>query len=205
MKLLFALIFIFFQLLTIKICQCQNNIGIKYFGLSIHPKGEKENAHLMPYKLDKYGYLVLNFGAEIMYERFFLEDLFNIKIIQAIYADCATRLGGFSHIGLRGKIFKKEKHCLYGGIGPTLIYRKNWLELNGYVNLHRFKGEINDKWQYLFLWYAGEFEYKYFLSNNYDLSISFVPGYPDLMSLSIGLNLKLKGKNITNYFQKSQP
>jgi hypothetical protein len=31
----------------------QDNIGIKYFGLSIHPKGEKENAFLMLNKLNK--------------------------------------------------------------------------------------------------------------------------------------------------------
>lgn len=31
----------------------KDNIGIKLFGLSIHPKGEKDNAFLMPNKLDK--------------------------------------------------------------------------------------------------------------------------------------------------------
>lgn len=39
----------------------QDNIGIKFFGLSIHPKGEEANSHLMPNRLDKDAYLVLQF------------------------------------------------------------------------------------------------------------------------------------------------
>lgn len=55
---------VFLLSLTVLFSIClkaQNNIGIKYFGLSIHPKGEHENSFLMPNKLDKNGYLVMNF------------------------------------------------------------------------------------------------------------------------------------------------
>lgn len=168
----------------------QNNFGVKYFGLTLHPKGEKVNAFLMPNKLDKNAYFVLNFGARISYEHFFYKDVFSVKIIQALYSDCAARLGGFSHIGLRGRIFKINKHSLSGGIGPTLVFRKNWLELEGYINPNRFKGDYNNKWQHLFLWYGGEFEYKYQLNEKFDFAASFVPGYPDLMSLSFGINFR---------------
>lgn len=170
----------------------QDNTGIKFFGLSIHPKGEKDNAFLMPNKLDKNAYFVMNLGGEIMYEKFVVKDILAIKVVQALYADCAERLGGFSHIGIRATIFNTGKHALFGGFGPTIVYRKNWMELNGYINQNRFKGDINDKWQYLFLWYGGEFEYKYSITEYLDLSISFIPGYPDLMSLAVGINLKIK-------------
>lgn len=173
----------------------QDNLGIKYFGLSIHPKGEKQNSFLMPNKLDKNAYFVINFGGEMMYEKFVYKDIVSVKIIQALYADCAEKLGGFSHIGVRAKIFKTGKHSLFGGIGPTLVYRKNWQKMNGYINPNRFKGDVNDKWQYLFLWYGGEFEYKYCINDKIDFSASFIPGYPDLMSLSVGVNLKLKSTN----------
>lgn len=171
--------------------KAQNNLGIKYFGLSIHPKGEKDNAFLMPNKLDENAYLVVNFGGIVSYEHFVFKDIISLKIVQALYADCAARLGGFSHIGLRGTILRKGKHTLSGGIGPTMVYRKSWLELNEYVNQNRFKGDENDQWQYLFLWYGGEFEYKYSLNDKFDISSSFVPGYPDLISLSFGINIKL--------------
>ncbi len=169
----------------------QDNIGIKFFGLSIHPKGEKANAKLMPNKLDKNAYLVMNLGGELIYEKFIYKDFLSLKLVQALYADCAERLGGFSHIGLRAKIFKIDRHSLFGGIGPTFVYRRNWLELDGYVNPHFFLGDANDKWQYIFLWYGGEFEYKYTFSERLDFAVSFVPGYPHLMSLAIGVNYKL--------------
>lgn len=80
----------------------QNNVSIKFIGLSIHPKGEG-NAFLMSNKLDENGYLVFNLGGLISYEHFIYKDILSIKVTQALYADCATRLGGTSHIGLRGK------------------------------------------------------------------------------------------------------
>ena len=187
-SIIFFFIFSFFTFSERVIAQ--DNIGIIFFGLSIHPKGEKDNAFLMPNKLDKNAYLVMNFGTEIMYEKFLYKDIVSVKIVQALYADCAEKLGGFSHIGIRVKIFRIGRHSLFGGIGPTLVFRRNWQEMSGYVNPNRFKGEFNDKWQHLFLWYGGEFEYKYIISDRIDFSSSFIPGYPDLMSLAVGVNLK---------------
>ena len=168
----------------------QNNVGIKLFGLSIHPKGERANAFLMPRKLDKNAYLVMNVGGILSYEHFVFRDILSIKTANALYSDCAARLGGFFHIGIRGTIIKSGRHVLNGGIGPTLVFRRNWLELDGYVNPNRFKGGLGEKWQYLFLWYGGEFEYKYALNKKIDFAVSFVPGYPDLMNLSMGINYK---------------
>lgn len=172
-------------------CCAQHKIGIKYFGISIHPKGEHENAVLMPNKFDKNGYVVANIGLQLTYAHFIYKDKYALKFAQSLYADCATRLGGFTHLGLRARIFKIKKHLLRGGLGPTLVYRRNWLELDKYVNKNRFKGEKGQKWQYLFLWYGGEFEYIYQLNEGFEFSLSFVPGYPDLMNLSFGLNYLL--------------
>ena len=180
-----------FGLLCSNKVAAQDNFGIKIFGLSIHPKGEKANAHLMPNRLDPDGYLVMNIGAMFSYEKFVFKDIVSLKTVQALYSDCAAQPGGFSHIGVRAQIVRTGKHSFYGGIGPTIVYRKNWLRLDGYVNPHRFKGGPNDRWQYLFLWHGGEFEYKYAVSERFDFSATFVPGYPDLMSLSIGIHLKL--------------
>ncbi|HYK77907.1 MAG TPA: hypothetical protein VEV16_13090 [Daejeonella sp.] len=175
-----------FLLFRFNLVNAQDNVGIKVFGLSIHPKGD-ENAFLMPRKLDDQGVLVLNLGAVVSYEKFLIKDQLSIKTAQAFYSDCADRLGGFSHIGFRAKIFNSKKHALYGGMGPTLVYRRNWLELEGYRNPDFFKGGEADKWQCKFLWYGGEFEYVYKLNQKIQLASSFIPGYPKLMSLSFGL------------------
>lgn len=185
------LYFLFVSLAVVQGISAQDNFGVKYFGLSIHPKGEKDNAFLMPRRFDNKGYFVLNVGGVVSYEHFFFKDIFSVKIAQALYSDCAARLGGFSHIGIRGKIFSQSRHSLHGGIGPTIVFRSNWLEMEGYKNPNRFKGDADSKWQHLFLWYGGEFEYKYRIKEKIDLTASFIPGYPDLMSLSFGLNINL--------------
>lgn len=191
-KLFYTLLFILLCVIT----TCgQDNIGIKYFGLSIHPKGESDNAFLMPRKFDKNGYLVLNIGGVVSYEKFVFRDILSVKTVAALYNDCASQIGGFTHVGLRGKIFRTRNQSLYGGIGPTLVYRENWQKLENYINPHRFKGGIEKKWQYLFLWYGGEFEYKYLVNDFLDIAISFVPGYPDLMSLSLGISYNLLAIN----------
>lgn len=177
--------FVLFFFISVN-CVSQNNIGVKFFGLSVHPFGDK-NAHLMPNKLDKNAYFVVNLGGLVSVEKH-LTSKVSVKVIQALYADCAAQLGGFSHIGIRFQIFNIRKHRLSGGIGPTLVFRKNWQLLENYDNPNTFKGGTNDQWQYLFLWYGGEFEYKYPISEKVDFALSFVPGYPDLMNVSFGVN-----------------
>ncbi|RNI29306.1 hypothetical protein [Rufibacter latericius] len=174
--------------------QYKRNLNIKYFGLTLHPKGD-DNAELMPLNPDGKGYLVVNIGASVGYEHFFVPGKFSVKAIQAFYADCAMRFAGFTHLGVRAVVFNIGRHSLNGGIGPTLVYRRNWAELDGYnVSTSFFGGEPDDKWQYKMIWYAGEFEYNYRLSDRVDFSTSFVPGYPDIMSLSFGVRYWLKDK-----------
>jgi hypothetical protein len=168
----------------------QDNFGLKYIGLSIHPCGVKENAFMLPIKIDKYGYFVINNGGVASYEKFFYKDLFSTKASVALYSDCAARLGGFYHIGIRWKIFKTDKNNLYAGLGPTYIYRRNWAHIDGYVNPHSFKGDDNDEWQYLFLWYGGEIEYKHVLSDKLDFAVTLVPGIHILINFSFGLSYK---------------
>ncbi len=184
--------FLLLLVLLVNSLQAQNNIGFKYFGLSIHPNLEKENAKIMDLKFDKNGVFVLNLGGEITYEHFIYKDKFSIKFVQALYSDCASKLGGFIHLGFRSKIFKIKKHSLYGGIGPTYVFRENWLRIQGYIDGGLYKGNKNKKYQHFFIWYGGEFEYKYNITNELDFAVSFIPGYPDLLSLSFGLNYNLK-------------
>ena len=173
------------------LAKAQDNIGLKFFGLSMHPKGD-ENAFLMPMRLDEKGVWVVNLGGMISTEKFIYQDEISLKAIQGLYSDCAARLGGFTHLGLRGQIFKTEKHSLYGGIGPTLVYRRNWYDLPGYLDPDYFEGKPTDTWQYKFLWYGGEFEYAYVFSEKLDLTATFIPGFPKLVSLSFGVKYKFK-------------
>jgi len=166
-------------------------MGLKFFGLSIHPMGAL-NTQYMPMKFDKKGIFVLNTGITTNIEYFVYKDFISIKFVQALYADCVRKFGGFTHLGFRGKILEIGKHSLNGGMGPTFIYRKSWYALDDYDDRFSFfYGNPGDTWQYRFLWYGGEFEYNYVLNETFSLSTSFIPGFPDLLNLSIGFRIKL--------------
>lgn len=162
----------------------RNTFTVKYFGLSVHLK-ESPYPEIFPNKLDEKGYTTFNYGAIIGYDRFLDRDAHAVRLLQAIYADCSGSLAGFTHIGWRGLIFEKGKHSLNAGLGPTLVYRRDWNRIEGYQDDGYFnrKGE----WQYKFYWYAGEFEYNYQLTAKTDISLNLIPGIPELISFGIGV------------------
>ena len=176
----------------------QRNLGFKYFGLSVHPKGDP-NAPLMPLNPDKKGYLVFNLGGMLSYEQFWKPQKYSFKVIQALYTDCAALLGGFTHIGVRALIFQNKRHSLNTGFGPTIIYRRNWHQLPGYQDSGFFKGTPRSAWQYKFIPYGGEIEYNYQLTEKIDFSTTFVPGYPSLISLSFGVRYRITKASVKRH------
>jgi hypothetical protein len=185
--------FLFIWLLVILAVPClaqqeeglnRNAFTVKFFGLSVHLK-ESPYPEIFPNRLDEKGYITANYGALVGYDRFIVRDVHTIRIEQGLYADCSASLAGFTHIGWRGRIFKKNRHSMNGGIGPTLVYRRDWNRLKGYTDSGYFnrRGE----WQYKFYWYAGELEYNYKLKERMDLSVSVVPGLPELVSVGVGV------------------
>lgn len=164
--------------------QLKNAFTVKFIALSIHPVKDNPNAKIYRNRLDKNGYLVMQYGGVLGYERFFYKDIFSIRVQQGLYADCAAVFAGFTHIGWRGRIFKTGKHSLNGGIGPTLVYRRDWSRMKGYVDDGYFKR--HNQWQYKFLWYGGEFEYNYQLTANGQFSVMVVPGFPEVITFGIG-------------------
>ncbi len=179
-QLLFALII----LLIAGSTSAQSNVGVKYFGFSIHPKGDAQ-ADLMPYKLDKKGKYILNFGTILSYQKFIYRDLISVKFAQGIYTDSGGLLSGHTHLGFRVVFLEKGKNNFSMGFGPTLIYRRNWNIKEGYVSTGLF--EESGKIQYKFVWYGGEFEYNRFINEHLDLSVNFLPGYPLVMSFGVGV------------------
>ncbi len=166
------------------------SVGVQVFGLSIHPHGVLQ-PELMPRKLDPKGIFVMNLGIVASFEYFLFEDIVSIKLAQAFYSDCGNLPGGFTHIGLRGRILAIGPHRLYGGIGPTWIYRRSWFRLEGYDPAGSFfHGGPGSDWQHRFIWYGGEFEYNWYFRESTALAINFVPGYPDLMSLYTGFRFR---------------
>ena len=156
----------------------KNAFSVKALGVSYHLR-TSQAPELFPNKLDKEGRAVVNYGAIIGYDRFVVGQDVSLRLQQGLYADCAAALGGFMHIGFRGKILRAGNHSLLGGIGPTLVYRQDWNQLDGYRDDGFFSS--NGQWQYRFFWYAGELEYYYTFKENQQLGVTLIPGLPELM------------------------
>ncbi len=167
----------------------QETVTVKYFGLTIHPFGDR-TAALQPNKLDKNARFVVNMGAFVGYEKYFYEDLFSVKIIQGVFTDCSNGLAVLTHIGPRVALMKTEKHRVYFGIGPTLLVRDSWrrfgddYEPSGYFN-ETYSKRLGDL-QWKFIPYAFEIEYDYAFTNQNQLSFSFTPAVPLAGIFSIG-------------------
>lgn len=162
----------------------QHNFGIKYFGLTIHPKGEKQ-PELMPYKLDRKAVYVVNFGTILSYQQYIYRDILSIKLAQGVYSDSGGLLAGHTHIGPRIQFFKGKNFEVLFGFGPTLIYRRNWNIKPGYEPSGLFKEKGNV--QYKYVWYGGEFEFNQRLNEKFDLSVHILPGYPRIVSFGFGI------------------
>ncbi len=170
----------------------QVRLGLKFFGLSVHPQGVIHE-ELMPLKLDPDGYVVLNLGGTLNAEYYIWKDIVSVKLVQGFYADCAMQPAGFTHIGLRGRIFQSGRHSLNGGIGPTWIYRGAWKKLDGYQVApgEFFKNTTQDgNWEWNFVFYGGEFEYNYQIAEGLDISFSLIPS-PQLTNISVGVSYRI--------------
>lgn len=167
----------------------QSNVALKYFGITVHPFGDRMYK-LQPYRLDKKAHFVLNFGALASYEKFIWEDIVSVKVIQGIFSDCSAGPAGASFIGLKGNIINNGNHRLSFGLGPILVYRRNWNRFPEYKSSGTFE-ELKSKTfgdiQYKFYLYGAEFEYDRRLSQKLDFSVTFTPGLPYVLTWSAGL------------------
>ena len=170
------------------------SFGVKLFGLTIHPIGAL-NYPLFPLKLDSEGFVVFNPGVTLNAEYFVWRDIISIKAVQGLYGDCVMQFAGFSHIGFRIRFLKIKRFSMNVGIGPTFLYKRSWYRLPGYNDsLEAYKGAKDEDWQYLFYWYAGEIETNIQVNDNFDVSITVIPGVPDIINISTGFRYNYHGK-----------
>ncbi len=169
--------------------QAQSNLAVKYFGLTVHPFGDR-TANYQPYKIDSKAVLVFNYGAFIEYERFIREQSFSIKVAQGLFADCSNGFAGATFIGLKGLLRPMGRHRLGLAIGPLFIVRQSWSRFSDYKGTGIFKEKKDTKVgdiQYAFYPYGLDIEYDYNLSPKCDLSVSFTPGFPFVMTFAVGV------------------
>ena len=171
------------------------SFGVKLFGLSIHPSGAP-NYRLFPWKLDPKGIVVFNPGVTLNFEYFVWRDIISIKLVQGLYGDCAMQFAGFSHLGFRVRFLKIARFSMNVGIGPTFLYKRSWYKLPNYdPSSESYKGGTKgEDWQHLFYWYAVEIETNVKVNDNSDVSITIIPGIPEIINFSAGFRYNYHGK-----------
>lgn len=189
------LLIIVLVIINYSLSYSQSNISFKIISLSIQPLGS-ENSHIISSKLDDNGIFVIEPGVALSYESFVLEDIVSFQFQQGIYADCASQLAGFSHLGIKWRILKKWKQSFSIGIGPTLHYRNDWSKINGYKDEGIY--DVYGNWQYRLFMISGEMEYSYYLSKKSDLSVSLIHKHTQAFTIAIGykywINKKVRRK-----------
>lgn len=167
-------------------------------GLAFHPK-KSSHPQLYKNRLDNNGHFVITKGVALTFD-YNINKEFNLRFSQAVlFGDCANKTAGMTQLGFN-VIYPiiENKHLLSACFGPMLFYRKNWNGLPGYVDENLFKQTKNKQTQYKFVWYGIHGDYNFAINNREYLSVSVLPGIPELIAIAPGV--VYKSKQIENKF-----
>ena len=78
----------------------------------------------------------------------------------------------------------------------SILYKRSWYKLPNYdPSSESYKGGTKgEDWQHLFYWYAGEIETNVKVNDNFDVSITIIPGIPEIINFSAGFRYNYHGK-----------
>jgi hypothetical protein len=128
--------------------------ALKYTGLTYHPGGG-ENAEHYKRSLDDGDYWVVMVGAQADLDYKLLPFLY-LRGSVAGYKDCADLWAGYYHLGFRANWDVNERLSVRIGIGPTYLWRQNWLgKVKDYERDSFFGEATGGDFQGAFIWYGG--------------------------------------------------
>jgi hypothetical protein len=160
-------------------------VGLNYYALTYHPGG---GGAVYPRQLDSKAYWVVQVGGE-GYADYYVTRWLLVRGGGALYRDCADVWAGHAHLGFRLNWAPADRLAFRIGIGPTFLWRESWL---GKVKNYRADGFFGrpargDRFQSAWIWYGGSMEAEVKLRKRLGLIYNFVPGYPYVMTSSLGL------------------
>jgi hypothetical protein len=166
--------------------ESENRFGFnaKWVGLTFHPDGGENQGY--PLQLDDGAYFVVQLGLQADAD-YYLHRWFLLRATTSLYKDCALVWAGYNHIGFRVNVPIGERFVFRVGIGPTQVWRQNWLgKVDGYVRDSFFgkggPGAFQDK----FLWYGGDLDFEWKIRDNWSFVYGMIPGWPEVITNNIG-------------------
>ena len=163
-------------------------IAAKYNGLTYHPDGG-ENEERYKRSLDSRDFWVVQVGLEGDVD-YALRDFLLFRFGSALYRDCADVWAGFFHLGFRLQWDPMDRLALRIGIGPTYLWRQNWLNrVKGYTKDSFFGDATKGPFQDAFIWYGGDIDVEWRAWRRVSLVYSMIPGYPEVIQSSAGVRM----------------
>lgn len=160
-------------------------VAVKYTGLTYHPDGG-ENEEPYPRSLDSRDFWVLQVGAQADGD-YKLHRFFYLRGTTSLYRDCADVWAGFLHLGFRANYDAPAGLSFRVGVGPTLIWRENWLGVvKGYRRDSFFGPAKAGRFQTAFIYHGGDAEVEYKAWDRVSLVYSMIPGWPEVFHNSVG-------------------
>lgn len=187
-KILYLLLFILYFLIDTSVC-AQTNFSLK--ANTITYQFTETQPELTNLKLSGNGKIAAEPGLIIAYEAYANSNT-ALKLSQAIILDKASHLAGATSAMIKFKLLKSFKHSFYIALGPTFHYRKNWADMEGYIDEPVYNS--NEDWQYKISWLSAEVEYNFYLNKMTDLSISLNHIQAESIGLAVGFKYWINKK-----------
>lgn len=182
---LFLLLLIFFN----NTITAQNSVSFKANTLTYQfTDTQPELANL---KLTNDGKLAIEPGVIIAYEAYATSNT-ALKLSQAVIFDKTGHLAGATSAMIKFRLLKSFKHSIYAALGPTLHFRKNWADMDEYIDEPIYNS--TDEWQHKISWLSAEIEYNYYLNRKMDLSISLNHIQAESIGLAVGVKYWINKK-----------
>lgn len=160
-------------------------INALLMGLTFHPDGGENEGY--PRQLDDEAYWVVMPGTQIDVD-YALHRFALARFSTSLYRDCADVWSGFFHLGPRLNLPLGSKFVFRIGIGPTFLWRENWLNVvEGYTKDSFYGRAKPGTFQSKFIWYGGDVDIEYKINDKVSFIYANIPGWPEVITSNVGL------------------
>ena len=167
------------------------HFSIQWLGWTFHPNGGSMPQNY-PWKLDKKAFVIMNPGIALSYDWQWKKHIF-WRAAAGYYGDCALQSAGYLHIGLRWEALRFGRHSFNGGLGPGLLFRKDWHQFApAYRGDPVYGDRVYQGWQYRLTPIIGEVEYLYQINDRLQFQYSIIPAYPAVITSKMGVRWAIK-------------
>ena len=164
--------------------------SVQWLGWTFHPSGGSMPQNY-PWKLDPKAAFIINPGVALSYDVQWKKRIF-WRAAAGYYGDCALLPAGYLHIGLRWEALRFGRHSFNGGLGPALLFRRDWHRFAAYRGDPVFNNRVWNDWQYRVTPIIGEVEYLFQINDRWQFQYSVVPAYPAVITSKIGVRWVLR-------------